>query len=78
MVADIHERDDGFVVRGAPESRRFSVFYLKAGRVTAVDSINSPADHLVGRKLVGAGAEIPPERLADTSIPVKELGAPYM
>lgn len=78
QIAGLSQGHDGFVVRGAPEGRRFSVFYLKGGRVIAVDSVNAPADHLVGRKLVGARAEVPPERLADTSIPVKELAAPYM
>jgi 3-phenylpropionate/trans-cinnamate dioxygenase ferredoxin reductase subunit len=68
---------DGYsqvVTRGEPESRRFSVFYFRDGRLAAVDSINRPADHMAGRKLIGAGTEITPEQAADTSVDLKALG----
>ena len=67
---------DGYsqvVTRGEPESRRFSVFYFRDGRLAAVDSINRPADHMAGRKLIGAGTEITPEQAADTSVDLKAL-----
>jgi 3-phenylpropionate/trans-cinnamate dioxygenase ferredoxin reductase subunit len=68
---------DGYsqvATRGEPESRRFSVFYFRDGRLAAVDSINRPADHLAGRKLIGAGTGITPEQAADTSVDLKALG----
>jgi len=67
---------DGYsqvVTRGEPESRKFSVFYFRDGRLAAVDSINRPADHLAGRKLIGAGTGITPEQAADTSVDLKAL-----
>ena len=67
---------DGYgqvVTRGEPESRRFSVFYFRDGRLAAVDSINRPADHMAGRKLIGAETEITPEQAADTSVDLKAL-----
>jgi 3-phenylpropionate/trans-cinnamate dioxygenase ferredoxin reductase subunit len=67
---------DGYgqvVTRGEPESRKFSVFYFRDGRLAAVDSINRPADHMAGRKLIGAGTEITPEQAADTSVDLKAL-----
>ncbi len=42
--------------RGNRADRRFSVFYVKAGRLIAIDSVNRPADHMRGRKLLAAGA----------------------
>lgn len=42
--------------RGSRGDRRFSVFYFKAGHLIAIDSINRPADHMRGRKLLAAGA----------------------
>lgn len=42
--------------RGNRADRRFSVFYFKAGRLIAIDSINRPADHMRGRRLLAAGA----------------------
>jgi 3-phenylpropionate/trans-cinnamate dioxygenase ferredoxin reductase subunit len=61
------------VLRGSPESRSFSVIYLKGGRMIAIDSVNVVKDYVQGRKLIEAGASPDPEKLADTGIPLKEL-----
>ncbi|MGH9559325.1 MAG: NAD(P)/FAD-dependent oxidoreductase [Bryobacteraceae bacterium] len=62
---------DRAVVRGAPESRKFSVFYFRQGKLIAVDSINRPADHIAARKLLATGAPITPEQAADRSFDLK-------
>jgi 3-phenylpropionate/trans-cinnamate dioxygenase ferredoxin reductase subunit len=59
---------DSTVVRGKPEERSFSVLYLLAGRVIALDCVNSTRDYVQGRKLVMDKRVIEPERLADTAI----------
>jgi 3-phenylpropionate/trans-cinnamate dioxygenase ferredoxin reductase component len=67
---------DGYghvVTRGETESRKFSVFYFRDGRLAAVDSVNRPADHLAGRKLIAAGTVITPEQAADPSVDLKAL-----
>ena len=64
---------DSAVTRGDPASRSFSVVYLRAGRVVALDCVNNVRDYVQGRKLVMAGAVIDPARLADASVPLKEL-----
>jgi 3-phenylpropionate/trans-cinnamate dioxygenase ferredoxin reductase subunit len=61
------------VTRGEPESRKFSLFYFRDGRLAAVDSVNRPGDHLAGRKLIGAGTQITPEQAADPSVDLKAL-----
>jgi 3-phenylpropionate/trans-cinnamate dioxygenase ferredoxin reductase subunit len=61
------------VMRGDPESRKFSVFYFRNERLAAIDSINRPGDHLAGRKLIGAGAPLTPEQAADPSVDLKAL-----
>ena len=61
------------VTRGEPESRKFSVFYFRDGRLAAVDSVNRPGDHLAARRLIGAGTEITPEQAADPSLDLKAL-----
>ena len=50
--------------------------YLKQGRVIALDCVNAVKDYVQGRALVVAGAKVDPERLADASVPLKELLAP--
>ncbi len=64
---------DDAVVRGDPAARSFSVIYLKAGRVIALDCINAIKDYVQGRALVTARAVIAPERLADGATPLKEM-----
>jgi 3-phenylpropionate/trans-cinnamate dioxygenase ferredoxin reductase subunit len=64
---------DQTIVRGNPDDRAFSVVYLKAGRVIALDCVNMVKDYVQGRKLVEAGATPDPARLADASVPLKEL-----
>ncbi len=64
---------DATVLRGDPATRSFSVIYLKAGRMIAVDAVSNTKDYVQGRKLVEAGAVIAPGDLADTSRQLKEL-----
>ena len=64
---------DQAVVRGDPATRSFSVIHLKAGRVIALDCVNATKDYVQGRKLVETGAVIEPARLADASVPLKEM-----
>jgi 3-phenylpropionate/trans-cinnamate dioxygenase ferredoxin reductase subunit len=64
---------DATVLRGDPDSRSFSVLYLKQGKLIAIDAVNAIKDYVQARKLVEEGAVIAPEDLADTSRPLKEL-----
>ena len=62
---------DETVVRGDPHSLSFSTFLLRAGTIIAVESLNRPADHMIGRRLVAAGARIAPSSLADANFDLK-------
>jgi len=64
---------DQTVVRGDPATRSFSVIYLKAGRVLALDCVNMTRDYAQGRALVLAGASPDPALLADPETPLKSL-----
>ncbi len=64
---------DTLVVRGDIASRSFSLVYLRAGRVIALDCVNATKDYVQGRALVLAGAAPDPARLADAGIPLKEV-----
>ena len=58
-------------MRGEQSSGKFSVFYFHDGQLRAIDSVNKPADHIMGRKLLAAGAAITPEQAADESFALK-------
>lgn len=64
---------DRTVLRGDPGSESFSVIYLKNDRVIALDCVNATKDYVQGRKLVEHGVSVPAARLADTSMPLKEM-----
>ena len=64
---------DSTVMRGDPATRSFSLIYLRAGRVIALDCVNATKDYVQGRKLVIEGAAIDPVRLADPATPLKDL-----
>lgn len=65
---------DATVLRGDPESRKFTVVYMKEGRPIAFDCVNTMKDYVQGRKLLESGIErVDPALLADTEIPLKDL-----
>ena len=64
---------DDIIIRGSVDDKSFSIIYLKDGKVIALDCINAVKDYVQGRKLVEMGAVIAPERLADASVPLKEM-----
>ncbi|MEO0031243.1 MAG: hypothetical protein RIS94_1001 [Pseudomonadota bacterium] len=64
---------DQAVLRGDPATRSFSVVYLKGGKVIALDCVNMVKDYVQGKKLVEARAQIAADKLADASVPLKEL-----
>jgi 3-phenylpropionate/trans-cinnamate dioxygenase ferredoxin reductase subunit len=64
---------DQTVVRGDPAQRAFSVVYLKHGRVIALDCVNMVKDYVQGRKLVEAKVSPELDKLADGTVPLKEL-----
>jgi 3-phenylpropionate/trans-cinnamate dioxygenase ferredoxin reductase component len=63
---------DATVLRGDPATRSFSVIYLKAGRVIALDCVNMVRDYSQGRKLVEMKLAVPTDALADIERPLKE------
>lgn len=67
---------DQAVVRGNPdEGRSFAVFYLKEGRLIAVDAINRAPEFMMSKQLIAKGVSIPAEKLRDESINMKEMAA---
>ncbi|TPG16750.1 NAD(P)/FAD-dependent oxidoreductase [Sphingomonas koreensis] len=62
---------DQEVVRGDPDSRSFSVVYLRSCRVLALDCVNAVRDYVQGRGLLLGTAD--PRLLADPNIPLKQL-----
>ena len=64
---------DETVVRGSPASGNWSLVYLRAGQVIALDCISAPRDYVQGKAMVERGARIAPALLADANIPLKMM-----
>lgn len=64
---------DRVVVRGEPAERRFSAFYFRDGALLAIDSVNRPQDHMMGRKLLDRRAPLTPEQAADPAFALASL-----
>lgn len=68
--------DDRIVLRGDPESRAFSGFFLAGdGRLTACAAVNRARDLAAARKLLQSERLVSPEQLADDSFDLKQLAA---
>ena len=64
---------DALVLRGDPATRKFAVFHLRDEVVAAVEAVNAAPEYLIGKKLIAEGTKITPSRLADLSIPMKQM-----
>jgi 3-phenylpropionate/trans-cinnamate dioxygenase ferredoxin reductase subunit len=73
QIAGLARSTDQQVVRGDPGKRKFAVFHLREGVVSAVEAVNAAPEYMVGRKLIADGAKVAPERLADIAIPMKNI-----
>jgi 3-phenylpropionate/trans-cinnamate dioxygenase ferredoxin reductase subunit len=73
QIAGLTEGYDQFVMRGDPASRSFAAFYLQAGKLLAVDAVNSPREFMLGKKLIAAGATFKLEQLQDMQEDFKTL-----
>lgn len=63
---------DHAVVRGSPQARSFTVAYLRAGRLIALDCVNNPKDFAQGRALVTAQSRMDVDALADPAHTLKD------
>lgn len=62
-------------VRGSTADGRFSVFLYRGEQLVGIDSVNSPADHVAGRKLLAAGASVRPDEAADPAFDLRAAAA---
>lgn len=72
MIGVSHGHDQ-LILRGDPARDSFSAFYLRQETLLAVDTINRPADFVVGKRLVSERARPDPAKLADEAVALKSL-----
>ncbi|MDR6861108.1 NAD(P)/FAD-dependent oxidoreductase [Variovorax guangxiensis] len=76
QMAGLSQGYDDCVLRGLPATRSFCAFYLRAGRLIAVDAVNRPGDFMAARRALAQQPPVDAAGLGDESVPLKELLAP--
>ena len=64
---------DTELVRGDPQSGRFSIIYQNAERITAIQCVNAPSDFAAAKKMVGERRVFPPESLCNSLISLRDI-----
>ncbi|WP_307028816.1 NAD(P)/FAD-dependent oxidoreductase [Arthrobacter globiformis] len=72
QTAGVRHPEDQTIVRGEPSGGKFSVVYLREGRLAAVDTVANLADFRAAKRLIAQGAWIDPALAADPAIPLTE------
>lgn len=72
QYAGHHTAEDEPVWRGSPGEAAWSVCWLREGALNALLAVGRPRDLAQGRKLIGSGAPVDRERVADATVPLKK------
>lgn len=73
QIAGLGRGVDTTVVRGDVDSQRFSVFGFSQDRLVAVESVGSPGDHMIARRLLAGSKDVTPAMIADPQINLRAL-----
>jgi 3-phenylpropionate/trans-cinnamate dioxygenase ferredoxin reductase subunit len=70
QIAGLGGVGDQIILRGSPNTRKFSALHLNNGKLTVVEAVNSPKDFVQGKQLIASGKSIDPTRAADPETPL--------
>src|SRR5271165_966001 len=73
MIAGLSHDVDQWVLRGDPETRAFSTFGFRGGKLAVVESVNRAGDHAAAKRIVGTPKTLTPEQAADPSFDLRAL-----
>ncbi|HYD44950.1 MAG TPA: FAD-dependent oxidoreductase [Phenylobacterium sp.] len=75
QMAGLPFEADATVLRGDPASAKFAVFHLKGDQIQAVEAVNAPPEFMAGKQFILNRKPVSRDKLADTSVSMKEVGA---
>lgn len=73
QMVGLSEGHDLAVSRGNARAGKFAVYYFQGQRLLAVDAVNSPADHMLARKLLAAGISPSAGQVSDPDFDLRSL-----
>jgi 3-phenylpropionate/trans-cinnamate dioxygenase ferredoxin reductase subunit len=71
QIAGLTTGYDQVVMRGDPAQKAFSAFCYRAGKLVGIESVNRAGDHMFGRRFLGMGRQLAPEKAADPDFVLK-------
>jgi 3-phenylpropionate/trans-cinnamate dioxygenase ferredoxin reductase component len=72
LIAGLSQDYDVQILRGDPDTRSFSVCYLKGTELLAVEAVNHSKDYMAARKLIAQRAQMNPAKLANPNLPLQD------
>lgn len=74
QIAGLSQGYDQVIIRGDIDTgRSFAAFYLREGRLLAVDAVNRPQEFMLGKRIINNTLELDISGLADESIALSDL-----
>ncbi|MGE3149950.1 MAG: NAD(P)/FAD-dependent oxidoreductase [Pseudorhodoplanes sp.] len=73
QIAGITKGHTHIAMRGSPDQGQFSVFCFDGSRLLGIESVNRPADHIIGRRLLDKSVRVTPQQAGDTSFDLRTL-----
>ncbi|MBQ0757375.1 MAG: FAD-dependent oxidoreductase [Amphritea sp.] len=73
QMVGIHDGYTHFYQRGSQEEDKFSLFFFRDEKLIAIHTVNRPADHMAGRKLIFAGMSPTQEQIEDAGFKLTSL-----
>jgi 3-phenylpropionate/trans-cinnamate dioxygenase ferredoxin reductase subunit len=73
MIAGLSHGVDAWVLRGEPESRAFSAFGFRQGKLAVVESVNRAGDHAAAKRIIGTTKTFTPEDAANPAFDLRAL-----
>ncbi|GHC80405.1 NAD(P)/FAD-dependent oxidoreductase [Limoniibacter endophyticus] len=73
QIAGLANGHDQVVLRGYPETGKFSAFLYKDTKLVCVESVNAATDHMVARRLIAQNIAVPVETARDQHSDLKAL-----
>ncbi|CDX61972.1 Rhodocoxin reductase [Mesorhizobium plurifarium] len=64
QMVGLTQGGDHHVVLGDLADNKFSIYHYAGDRLLGIESVNRPADHMLGRKMLGAGFSPTPQTVA--------------
>jgi 3-phenylpropionate/trans-cinnamate dioxygenase ferredoxin reductase subunit len=75
QIAGVPVGASDWILRGLPAEDKFAVFHLHGSRVLAVEAVNAVPEFMVGKQLIASRRPVSRSRLADVTVPMKEVAS---